>query len=266
LPEDSEHLSDAFARMAGILLTEDTLDVVLERVVSLAKQTVPAVTAASVTLHQNGRGRTSNYTDDTALALDHHQYEAERGPCLEAIETNSVVSALLAEQHDRWPGFVEASLACGVQSVLSTPLSVKAEPLGALNLYSNENRLFDDHERSLAAQFAQQAAVVLANTLAYTSATRLNDELRQAVETREVIGQAKGIIMAQRRCTRDEAFDVLRRASQRTNRKLRDIAAELVTSVERSGPAPGDKSVALATSAISDTATATAEQASALGG
>lgn len=230
-------LSDSLARMAGFLLTEDTLDVVLERVVSLAKSTVPAVCAASVTLQEDGRRRTSNFTDDVALRLDSVQYGGDEGPCLHAIESNKVVSVVLSEQRHRWPAFVDSALESGIESVLSTPLSLSGGAIGALNLYSDHKSGFDDRQHDLAGQFAEQAAVVLANTLAYNSATRLNDELRQAVETREIIGQAKGIIMAQRKCTSDEAFDVLRRASQRTNRKLRDIATDLVASVERSSQA-----------------------------
>lgn len=78
----------------------------------------------------------------------------------------------------------------------------------------------------------EHAAILVSNALALVDAAQLNDQLRQAVDSRELIGVAKGIFMERQSCTRDEAFDLLRRASQRENRKLRELAEELVERVE----------------------------------
>ena len=99
---------------------------------------------------------------------------------------------------------------------------------GGLNFYASEGRTFDEGDLRLAQSFAIQASTVVSNALAYWGAFDQAANLTLAMEHRAEIEQAKGILMATQRCTADEAFDLLRRASQRENRKLRDIAAELV--------------------------------------
>ena len=112
--------------------------------------------------------------------------------------------------------------------MLSTPLAVGDRRLGSLNLYSRSVEVFPPVAVAAAQVLAHQASVVLANAVAYATASVLNDQLREALASRDVIGQAKGILMARERCTPDEAFDILRRGSQRTNHKLRDVAQHLV--------------------------------------
>ncbi len=99
---------------------------------------------------------------------------------------------------------------------------------------------FDEHSQQLAATFASYAAVALVNMHLYESTRRLAVNLAAAVASRAVIDQAKGILMSQRRCDPEQAFGLLVAASQRTNRKLRDVAQDLVDSAERPAPAaPG---------------------------
>lgn len=108
------------------------------------------------------------------------------------------------------------------------PLVVAHEGIGALNFYSRTPGNFDDGDEQLAGAFAAQAAIVLANTQAYWDARQLNEQLTQAMASRATIEQAKGVVMAGRRCGEDEAFEILVRASQRENRKLREIAEQIV--------------------------------------
>ncbi len=119
--------------------------------------------------------------------------------------------------------------------MLSTPLALRERTLGSLNLYSRTEESFAPAEEQAAQAFAGQASVVLTNATALATSAMVNDQLREALVTRDVIGQAKGILMARQGCSADEAFDVLRRASQRANRTLADMAEELVEAIHCSG-------------------------------
>ena len=120
-----------------------------------------------------------------------------------------------------------------VGQVLSTPLMGSGgEAMGAVNAYVHEGGAVSDHEARTAQLIGDNAAILIGYAFALMDSTQLNDQLREAVATREIIGVAKGILMESQACNRDEAFDILRRASQRENRKLRDLAADVVVRVE----------------------------------
>jgi GAF domain-containing protein len=120
----------------------------------------------------------------------------------------------------------------GISATLSLPLSARGESLGALNLYSRA-AVFDQFVTEQAEVFARQAAIVLSNAQVYWDARQLGENMRQAMQSRSAIDQAIGILMADGGRSPDEAFQLLVRASQRENRKLRDIAAEIVQRVSR---------------------------------
>lgn len=116
--------------------------------------------------------------------------------------------------------------------MLSSPLTAAERRLGALNIYSRRESSFSEAEKHLAMLFAHQAAVLLANALTLEGSVEHGEHLREALLSREIIGEAKGILMQQNTWTRDEAFDILRRVSQRENRKLRDVAESIVLALE----------------------------------
>ncbi len=219
--------------LGGAVLDDAALDELLQRVVQLALVTIEGARAVSITVADGGRYRTSNSTATGALAVDEVQYREGDGPCVEAIRTVCPVQVTVGADEGRWPWFNERAIENGIGRVLSTPLTRgPGEAIGALNIYAAEGDEFGPDELRKAGLIGEHAAVLVGNTLALVDATQLNDQLRQAVDTREVIGVAKGIFMERQSCTRDEAFDLLRRASQRENRKLRELAEELVVRVE----------------------------------
>lgn len=111
------------------------------------------------------------------------------------------------------------------------------EGIGALNLYSRTSAAFDDDATARVEVFARQAAIVLSNAQVYWDARQLSENLQQAIRTRSTIDQAVGILLASGGRSPEEAFQLLVRASQRENRKLRDIAEEIVTrTTSRRGP------------------------------
>ena len=134
---------------------------------------------------------------------------------------------------ERWPEFAASALAHGVRSTMSLPLVAGVNAVGALNFYAADDGAFGQSEVEIGGLFASQAAVVLINAQAYWGARLTSEHLQQALESREVIDMAKGIIMNAMGCGPEEAFDVLVKQSQQENRKLRDIAVEIVDRTPR---------------------------------
>lgn len=224
------------AGLGRVLYAESSLEELLQHVVSLARHTVPAADGVTVSLHDDSGGyKTPTTTDDLVYELDQVQYRFDEGPCVEALKTNRPVS-FRVDEGDPYPRFAEAAASKFVSAVMSTPMSVGGKGIGALNMYSGTVPAFPKEQMETAQMFAEQAAVVLANGLAYDNSTTLNVRLQEALLSRDVIGQAKGLIMAQEGCGSEEAFGRLRLQSQRENRKLRTIAQEIVDAHDQSRP------------------------------
>jgi GAF domain-containing protein len=219
-----EALRSLRAFVAGREPLADTLHVLAES----ATQALGAHMAGITLIHQDGRPRTAACTSSVAADLDQAQYEADRGPCLEAYRTKAVVTVDDAQVDDRWPEFASRAAQHGVRSSLSAPLVVRGEGIGALNLYSREAAHFHHDDADHAELYVAEAAVALANAEAYWQQATLAENLGKALESRSVIEQAKGVIIATAGVTPDEAFDLLRQQSQTENRKLRVVAAEIV--------------------------------------
>ncbi len=231
--DEADALSRALESLARHLVHEDGLDATLERVAGLACRTIGDCDAAGITLVADGKPTTAACTDDATLPLDRSQYESGDGPCLEAYRQGKVFRVEPIDGDERWPEFARTATAHGFHSSLSLPLVVGDESLGALNLYSRSHQGYSCDDEETGMLFAAQAAVAVANAQVYWSARALSEQLEEALASRDVIGQAKGIIMAQRGGGPDDAFDVLRRASQRENKKLREVAQAMVDAVSR---------------------------------
>jgi len=217
----------------GAVLDAAALGELLQKVVHLTCHTVGRAHSVSITVPENGGFRTTNATGEDALAIDEAQYEGDDGPCLRALRSGRQLQVMVGAGGASFAEFEEAAAGAGVTAVLSTPLvRGSGDAIGALNIYGEGDGAFADPDIRTASILGEHAAILVENALALESAAQLNEQLRHAVASREIIGEAKGIIMERQGCTRDEAFDVLRRASQRENRKLRDVAEELVLRVE----------------------------------
>ncbi len=209
--------------LSQLMVEEEPLDHTLERVARLACMSLDGCELASVTLADD-TVRTAAFTDRAALEIDEAQYDADDGPCLHASRTKTSVDVQSVADDDRWPAFAASAQERGVLSSLSVPLVVAGEGRGAFNLYSRKPAAFDADDHELSQLFAEQGAVAISNAAVYWRTYELTQNLQLALENRDVIGQAKGILMARRGLTADAAFDELRRASQRRNVKLREIA------------------------------------------
>lgn len=225
---DSDALRDSIAALSAFFVGDGGLADTLHRVAELTAKAVPPAAMTGITMLVDGKPDTAVFTDPTAPEIDQAQYDAGTGPCLDAFREGTVMVIEDTRLDDRWPEFGRAAAAHGILSTLSVPLVAWGRGIGALNLYATELAAFTDADERAASAFAQQAAIALANARAYWEAHDLSENLTEAMRSRAVIEQAKGIIMATSGVDADAAFQVLRQASQRTNRKLRDLAADIV--------------------------------------
>jgi GAF domain-containing protein len=227
----------AFTELGRIKFDETNLDGVLARVADLARKTLPGASEVSVTLVHDRRAHTAAFTGHLALDLDEWQYESGHGPCLQAAADQATVSIMNTATDTRWPDWSRRAAAAGAGSSLSVGLPILDNVTGALNIYGSDPRAFNDEAIMLAQTFAGYAAVALANAHLYDTTANRAQHMQAAMESRAVIEQAKGIIMGERRCTADQAFDILTKISQNSNRKLRDVAAALVRRAQEAPPA-----------------------------
>ncbi|WP_433126712.1 GAF and ANTAR domain-containing protein [Micromonospora sp. CA-240977] len=218
----------AFAELGSIKLAEVNLDEVLQRVAELAKRVLPMPVEASVTLIRDGAGHTAAFTNEVAREMDERQYAQGRGPCLEAAASGDVLSIPDLAGEDRWPEWADRARQQGLGSSVSIGLPIQDAVVGALNVYAHTPGAFDDETVTVLETFAAYAAVALSNAQLYDSTANLARQMREAMANRAVIEQAKGIIMGERRCGPADAFAILSKVSQDSNRKVRDVAQALV--------------------------------------
>lgn len=216
-----------------------TLDATLEQIVESALQQIVGLVCtalescsmAGVTLLDQAGPHTVAATNEATERVDSFQYKVESGPCLHSYR-NQVVNRVDSTRLDqRWPEFMELARNEGVNSILSYPLVVHNDGIGALNLYSTREDAFSQDDERIGLAFATHATITLTHARGYWSKEKARLSLERALETRGIIDQAKGILMARTGCGADQAFESLRRASQRTNRKVFDLAQEIVDSV-----------------------------------
>lgn len=225
---DSDRLREGLAALSHFFVGGATMDATLRRVSEIAERALPQTAMTGITLLVDGRPTTAVFTDGGAPEIDTAQYKTGLGPCLEAFRTAQPVIIESVDSDDRWIEFCRTAGQHGIRSTMSLPLVVSDEGVGALNFYSRNPVAYGPSDVAVGTQFAAQAAIVLANARAYWDAQQLSQRLSEAMASRAVIEQAKGIVMAQSKVPPDAAFELLVRASQRENRKLRDIARDLV--------------------------------------
>jgi GAF domain-containing protein len=233
MPDYPDHLTEGIAELSRLLVNEEALDDTLHRVADLACRNIGGADLAGVTLLRDGKPTTAVFTDPASPEMDSAQYDTGVGPCLDAWRHQQVFRIDSTADDGQWPAFSQAAADHGIQSTISLPLAVRGNGIGALNLYSKQAAAFSDEDEQVGSLFADQASVALTNAQLYDSAYRLTQQLQEALTSRAVIDQAKGILMGQRGVGVDEAFTLLRTTSQRENRKLRDIAQQLVDGARR---------------------------------
>lgn len=242
--------ADSLVGLWDLLDAEEPLTAVLARVAHSARRAIADVDAVTVTALSAGVPATLACTDDRYVRIDQRQYAADRGPCLEAVRSGRAVRAAVGDEPpgdggEAWPEFDSAAREAGVLVCMSVPLigqpvrppddphgePVEDELAGALNLFSASPAAFDPFDESLTRLFSIAAVQAIGNARRWQLSREQVRNLEIAMHSRAEIDQAKGIVMASRRCTAAQAFAELVEQSQRRNVKLREIAREMIDSV-----------------------------------
>jgi GAF domain-containing protein len=228
---------EGLVALSRIILEGSSVAEVLQRISVLAAIGVDACDMASISLAPNNTTvKTVGASHEKVAALDQVQYATKQGPCVAAATETSpdhacVVYRVIDTAHDeRWPDFSRAAAAAGMGSLTAFGLLVGDESFGALNLYSVRPNAFEQADLDAGVVFAAHAAVVLKNARALDDALKEVDELHQALDSRDTIGMAKGILMEREGVDDAQAFEILKHLSQHLNVKLRDIATQVAES------------------------------------
>ena len=222
-------VDDLLRDLSRVVLADRQLDDVLTDITAIAERGVPGAESVSTTLLRGEKPFTAAYHGEMAMKADELQYAEDSGPCMDAGRGGVVLRIDDMRSETRWPRYVARVRQEGVGSSLSVPLPYQGNYIGALNMYSSQPEAFTSQESLDAGRdVAEAIAVAVVNADAHHRLGEQARNLQLAMETRAVIEQAKGVLMAQRRVDADAAFEILRDASQRYNRKLRDIAAGIV--------------------------------------
>ncbi|MCW2683798.1 MAG: Response regulator receiver and and CheY domain [Blastococcus sp.] len=220
--EAGGQLGEVMSRLARQLQEEHgDVEATLAAITGSAVLTIPGAEDCGISYvtgrtHVEPRAATS----ELPRAVDELQQSLGQGPCLDAVWDQRIVRMDDASSEQRWPEFARAAAGLGVGSMLSFQLFVVGDQLGALNLYARTAGAFDEESQEIGLLFASHAAVALAGA-------EHEANLLAGMAHRDVIGQAKGILMERFKLTPEQAFGLLTRTSSHTNRKLRDIAENL---------------------------------------
>ncbi|MET4592227.1 GAF and ANTAR domain-containing protein [Arthrobacter sp. 754] len=219
-------LASKLGDLARELQQQQDPDTLLTDIVHAALDLIPHVADASVSLVTGRRTVESRAASgELPRRIDALQSEIGQGPCVDAAYDERIVRVPDLSRESRWPEFAKAAYAAGARSMLSFQLFVEGDNLGALNLYGDDVNIFDEESEQVGLLVAAHAAV------AFSGAQEIS-QLNQALGTRDLIGQAKGILMERFKISPQQAFHILTRASSDTNIKLRDVADHLASSGE----------------------------------
>jgi transcriptional regulator with GAF, ATPase, and Fis domain len=219
-----DELASLFSSFARTAQQQDDPHSTLVEIVRAAVELVPGCDAGSISVVQGRRKVTSEAASgELSRIVDSLQEQVGQGPCLDAVYEQETVRVPDMASEQRWPQFTAKALAAGAAGMLSMQLYVEGDNLGALNLVARQPWAFDDESEHIGLLFAAHAAIAYADAQKQAKLTR-------TIETRQLIGQAQGILMERHKITADRAFNLLVRASQQNNLKLREVADRLVRS------------------------------------
>jgi len=212
----------------GAILNPFDLDDLLHRLMGHTTEVMAAAGAGIMLVQDDGNLAFVAASEQRVVDVELHQAQVGQGACHEAFAINEIVQVDDIRDEDRWPEYVELVRARGLHSVLGVPLNAFGETIGVINIYRERAVAWTDEDVGAAQILASMGAGYILNANQLKAQHNLSEQLHSAIESRDLIGQAKGIIMAQAQIDSDAAFEVLRQRSQDQNRKLRDIAEEVV--------------------------------------
>lgn len=230
----------AITELQTLLLDTAGVEEFVDGVARAAARHVGRASSATITLRRQGRPTLVAASDPHAAVCDEIEYAADDGPCLSSIDQGQALHVPDIARDTRWPAWRAAALERGFASAAALPREVRPGVHIALNLYATEVHAWDVAALAVADVYADEIARTVALCLRSTDQVELNADLRAALVSRAVIDQAIGVVMAQNRCTAEEALAILRSASRHRKVKLREVASVVVEAVTGSSPRERD--------------------------
>ena len=222
-------------RVAAVPANQDVLDAALRLVVALARVTVNGADGVSVSLLRHGTLATVAASDETVSGMDRDQYATGEGPCVAAATEGHWFHVESLDDELRWPAFIPRAKERGINSILSTPLLTAARPVGALNIYSRHSAAFAAPELELSSLFAVQASDLLGQAAVDVSVEELSRQLQVALRGRDLISQARGVLMERHGVSASAAYTMLRRSSRQSSTPVRVRAEDVLASTQHAG-------------------------------
>ena len=226
--ETEDQLADIASRMSRLLLSRQTVRTVLDLLTTLVRETLPGTTGAGVTLVDAAGKRTTAASDRIVARADALQYELDEGPCLTAARDRRPVridDLALDRRWERWSG---QAAGLGLRSMMSTPMLLGGESLGAIKAYSARPGTYGPRAVHLLDLFARQAAVLLTEARSREAAGAGTAGFTEALRDRDMVGQAKGVLIGQGAVDGDAAYALLLSTSERSNVPVREVARRVV--------------------------------------
>lgn len=220
-PSSEQAAAEVMAHWAVELHDADGVEETAETAVAFACQAIDCDYAGMVLAAAGGRADIGTVTDELVTQLYQSQIEAGTGPMLEALTGDAVVHVRDVTTERRWPDWADAAAAAGIGAVLHVPMQGSNHAAGVLSLFSTKPRAFSGDDEAIAVLLGRHAAVAV-------SEAQHDADLHIALDARAAVGQAMGILMERFDLDEARAFAVLRRYSQDSNTKLRDVAQQLV--------------------------------------
>jgi GAF domain-containing protein len=227
---DPETLLDSLGRFASALTSGYGIGDVLH---NLTEEMVEVLNlrGAGVTLVHDGRQRFVTAADEAIATLERVQESYQKGPCIDAVASAAPVAVAdiaVGDASNRWPDYTIAAKHAGIQAVAGIPMLAEGAAIGAVNLYDSQPRDWPAEDLRVATIFASIATGYLAHASSARQQQRTAEQLEQALSTRLVIEQAKGVLANQRETTVDEAFKRLRKYAREHNARIHDVSREVV--------------------------------------
>ncbi|MGJ9372580.1 GAF and ANTAR domain-containing protein [Nesterenkonia sp. CF4.4] len=224
-----DDLSLVFARVNGMLLSEETVEHAVGLLAQAAKCAVPRAIGAGVSLISSaGRRVSAGSTDSVVRKADDLQYSTGEGPCLSAWASHVTVNVNDVRSDRRWPDWSAAVVELPVRSVLSTPLEHRASIVGAMKVYSSAEQAFTLESARLLTMFAGPAAALLAHVQTSDFPERLGESITDAMSQRDMINIAKGVLMDQRGFDKNAAALYLIQVARSDGLTVRETAERII--------------------------------------
>ncbi|RVW07360.1 ANTAR domain-containing protein [Prescottella agglutinans] len=234
LKDSVDELTSSLQELSGLLDDVGELERVLQSLVESAVRIVPDADMGGVTILRDGEAETVAATDARVREIDSTQYDLDDGPCLRSAREQASQNVSRDEVRRRWPELAEAAEGHGVGSFIASPLTFDDRVSGSFNLYSADDDGFRMLDESLLEAFTTAAMVALHQAQRYDGARRSVQQLEAALNSRASIDHAIGAVMALHGVGPQAAFDLIVKTSQQRNTKLRDVAQQLLSKIDRS--------------------------------